>query len=165
MEEWRDFAAMAGGVIGVLLGLLFVAVSLRLDHLAASRPLRSRVAQVMTLLMGIFVAVLVVTLPNPATWVAGIEILAVGVAQALALVRLDRKVRKEPHVLDPTENMLKFTSHSLLTSVLVIGTGIGLVFGQPAFLFALAAAVVTGLIGGIVSMWFVVLPPEKHPSE
>ena len=46
---WQGFGAALAAVSGALTGLLFVAVSVRSDVLAASRSLRSRAAQTLVL--------------------------------------------------------------------------------------------------------------------
>lgn len=49
MESWDTFAVVVGGAAAALLGLLFVAISIRLDVVAASRELRNRAAETLVL--------------------------------------------------------------------------------------------------------------------
>ena len=59
MSGWADFAVVLGAATASLLGLLFVAVSIRVEAIAKSAELRNRSAQTMTLLLtGVLVAVL-----------------------------------------------------------------------------------------------------------
>ena len=62
---WQGFGAALAAVSGALTGLLFVAVSVRSDVLAASRSLSSRAAQTLVLFMtSVLIAVLIVA-PQP----------------------------------------------------------------------------------------------------
>jgi len=49
VESWDSFAVVVGGASGALLGLLFVAISIRLEVIVASSELRSRAAQTLVL--------------------------------------------------------------------------------------------------------------------
>src|SRR3954466_16245082 len=58
MDKWHDMGVVTGGAAAALAGLLFVAVTLRIDTIAAAGDLRSRAAQTLTL----FVTSLVVAI-------------------------------------------------------------------------------------------------------
>ena len=51
MSGWGDFAVVTGAATAALLGLLFVAVSIRVETIAKSAELRNRSAQTLTLLL------------------------------------------------------------------------------------------------------------------
>src|SRR3954447_4960647 len=61
MDKWHDMGVVTGGAAAALTGLLFVAVTLRIDTIAAARDLRSRAAQTLTPLT-LFVTSLVVAI-------------------------------------------------------------------------------------------------------
>jgi hypothetical protein len=68
---WLGFGEALAAVTGALTGLLFVALSVKGEVLAASRSLRSRAAQTLTLFMtSVLIAVLLVA-PQPAAASAG----------------------------------------------------------------------------------------------
>lgn len=59
MEKWSTFAVIAGGAAAALTGLLFVAVSIRIDVIAKSQELRNRAAQTLALFLTVlFIAIL-----------------------------------------------------------------------------------------------------------
>ena len=49
MAKWSTFAVVAGGAAAGVTGLLFVAVSIRIDVIAKSQELRNRAAQTLAL--------------------------------------------------------------------------------------------------------------------
>ena len=85
MTGWADFAVVLGAATAALLGLLFVAVSIRVEAIAKSAELRNRSAQTLTLLLtGVLVAVLL-AVPDQRVWALGAEyfVLAVVVTGAI----------------------------------------------------------------------------------
>ena len=51
MNRWANFAVLVGGASAALTGLLFVAVSLNLDRILGSAPLRAAAAQTLIVLV------------------------------------------------------------------------------------------------------------------
>ena len=87
---WLGFGEALAAVAGALTGLLFVALSVKGDVLAASRSLSSRAAQTLVLFMtSVLIAVLLVAPQPPAA--LGAELLAVAVVSGAALLILDRR--------------------------------------------------------------------------
>lgn len=79
MSGWEAFATVAGGTSGVLLGLLFVAVSVRLDAIRQSRELSSvTVSAVMLFSFGVVVAILL-AIPGQSVRLLGGEVAALAV--------------------------------------------------------------------------------------
>ena len=90
---WLGFGEALAAVAGALTGLLFVAVSVKSEVLAASRSLSSRAAQTLVLFMtSVLIAVLLVAPQPPAAF--GSELLAVARTVGLTPASL-RKVMYE----------------------------------------------------------------------
>jgi hypothetical protein len=159
MDGWGDFAVIAGGASAALVGLLFVAVSIRADTIAHSLSLRSRLAQVLTLFLGILASCIAVSLPNPATWVLGIELLVIAATVTTALILLDKRAKRDREP-DPLERILDRINPNVTTAVLIALSGLVLVFGIGAGLFLLALAVVVGFVGGVFGAWLVLVRPK-----
>jgi hypothetical protein len=86
---WLGFGEALAAVAGALTGLLFVAVSVKSEVLAASRSLSSRAAQTLVLFMtSVLTAVMLVAPQPPAA--LGSE-LPVAVVSGAALLILDRR--------------------------------------------------------------------------
>src|SRR5215471_1428776 len=79
-----------GGACAALLGLLFVAVSLRVEAIARSDELRNRCTQTMALLLTGLVASGMLAIPDQPTWVLGAEYLALAVVLTAVSIVLDR---------------------------------------------------------------------------
>ena len=87
---WLGFGEALAAVAGALTGLLFVAVSVKSDALAASRSLRSRAAQTLVLFMTSVLIAVVLVAPQPRT-ALGTELLAVAAVSGGTLLVLDRR--------------------------------------------------------------------------
>jgi hypothetical protein len=147
---WLGFGEALAAVAGALTGLLFVALSVKGDVIAASRSLSSRAAQTLVLFMtSVLVAVLLVA-PQPAA-ALGWELLAVAVASGAILLILDRRAG---HGSDRTvaRDIEKFSPNTV-TAVLVGVAGITFLLKAGGGLYWLIPAAVASLLGGVVNAW------------
>ena len=87
---WLGFGEALAAVAGALTGLLFVALSVKGEVLAASRSLSSRAAQTLVLFMTSVLTAVFLVAPQPAAALGG-ELLATGVVSGVALFILDRR--------------------------------------------------------------------------
>ena len=80
MDEWHDFL-LATAVAAVLVGLVFVGVSINLEMSMANPTLGlvNRALEALILLMAVLIATCLLLVPAQGTVVAGVEVLAVGV--------------------------------------------------------------------------------------
>jgi uncharacterized protein YhhL (DUF1145 family) len=160
MKAWSDFTVITAGAAAALVGLLFVAVSIRADTISASKGLRSRVAQVLTLFLGLLASSILVSLPNPATWVLGVELIVVAILTGVALLVLDDRAERATE-REWLERVLDRLSPNFTTAILIGLSGIALAFGFEWGLFILALAALIGFIGGAVVAWFVLVRPQE----
>jgi hypothetical protein len=147
---WLGFGEALAAVAGALTGLLFVAVSVKSEVLAASRSLSSRAAQTLVLFMtSVLIAVLLVAPQPPAAF--GSELLAVAAVSGTALLILDRRAghRSDQRVARFIERF----SPNTVTAVLVGVAGLTLLLRAGGGLYWLIPAAVTSLLGGVVNAW------------
>ena len=147
---WVGFGEALAAVAGALTGLLFVALSVKGDVVAASRSLSSRAAETLVLFMiSVLVAVLLVA-PQPAA-ALGSELLAVAVVSGAALLILDRRAG---HGSDQVvARFIERFSPSTITAVLVGVAGITFLVKAGGGLYWLLPAAVASLVGGVVNAW------------
>ena len=92
---WLGFGGALAAVAGALTGLLFVAISVKSNVLAASLGLRARAAQTLVLFMiSVLIAILLVA-PQPSA-ALGWELLAVAAFSGVVLVILGRRAGYNP---------------------------------------------------------------------
>jgi hypothetical protein len=161
VKDWAEFTVVTGGAAAALVGLLFVSVSIRADLVARSTALRSRLAQILTIFLGLLCAAIFVSLPNPAPWVLGVELLVTAVAMATAFIVLNHRAEDaRTATRSRLEGVLDRLNPNVTTAVLVGISGLALVFGFEWGLFLLAVAAVAGFVGGAIGAWLVLVRPE-----
>ena len=146
---WLGFGEAIAAVAGALTGLLFVALSVRSDAVAASRGIASRAAQTLVLFMtSVLVAVLLVA-PQPSA-ALGSELLAVALVSGTALLILDRRAG---HARRGAIRYIERFSPNMVTAVLVGVAGVTFLVKAGGGLYWLIPAVVASLLGGVVNAW------------
>lgn len=155
MKDWATFAEVSGTAAAGLTGLLFVAVSIRVEVIAASQELRNRAAQALSLFVTALLIAIALAIPGQAYGPLGAELIAVAVALGVALLVLDRRARSATPASD-TEGIghtLDVVAPNAITSILLIVAGFLVAFGVHAGLYVLVLPVITALVGGVVIAW------------
>jgi hypothetical protein len=96
LEKWATFATVSGGAAAGLTGLLFVAVSIRIDFIAKSQELRNRAAQTLALFVSVLFVAIVLSIPDQSYAALGVELLVVALIIGGSLLVLDRRARVAP---------------------------------------------------------------------
>ena len=156
--EWQGFCGGLAAVAGALTGLLFVAISVKSNALAASLSLRARAAQTLVLfLISVLIAILLVA-PQPSA-ALGWELLAVAAVSGMALIILGRRAG---HSSDQrVARYIERFSPNTTTAVLVGIAGLTFLVKAGGGLYWLIPAVVASLLGGVINAWlFLVRVPS-----
>jgi hypothetical protein len=155
LSGWEAFGTVLGGATAALLGLLFVAVSIRAERISKSRELRVRSAQTMALLLTGLLASCLVTIPDQARWALGVEFLGLAVLAAGVAVALDR--RAGPETGNTIAHSLDATNPTTVTCVLLLVVGVVLVLGHSWGLYVLVPALFAVLIGCVTNAWLILV--------
>jgi Na+/H+ antiporter NhaD/arsenite permease-like protein len=159
LEKWSTFAEIAGGAAAALLGLLFVAVSIRIDVIAKSQELRNRAAQTLALFVTVLFVGILLSIPDQSDRVLGIELVALAAITGVAMLVLGRRARAESSERDDRARNVASTLDAIapnaVTSTLLLVAGVLLVSGVQAGLDVLVLPVLAALTGGVVSAWLV----------
>jgi hypothetical protein len=155
-EAWADFYLVAGASAAVLIGLLFVALSINREAVAVHAHFRGQARQAIYALVYVFVISLVVLIPDQADWALGAELLCGALLNLV--VAIPRQVRGM--TTTPPAARRKF---ALVIAVyngamfLIMAAGTGLIAGFDGALFFLAAAVIALSLLAIANSWTLTL--------
>ena len=93
MEDWATFATVVGAAAASLTGLLFVAVSIRIDVIAPSPELRNRAAQTLLLFATALFVSIALAIPDQAHGPLAGEVIALGGIAGAGMIALDRRAQ------------------------------------------------------------------------
>ena len=163
MESWEAFGTVVGAAAAALTGLLFVAVSIRLDVIAASTDLRSRAAQTLTLFLAITLVAVLFVIPDQPEWLLGAELTALAVVGGTVMFVLDRRAKRQqnPQAL---ARVLDVVSPNMLTMTLIGIGGLLTAVGVDWGLYLQVPAVIAALIGGVLGAWLFMMSTGDSSS-
>jgi hypothetical protein len=146
------------------MGLLFVAVTLRIDAISRARDLRSRAAQTLTLFALALVTALLLAVPRQPQWVFGAELIALAVCGGTAMLALNERAQRVPHQ-DPIARLLDQVGPNLTTLALIGAAGVSIVLNVTWAIYLLVPATLAALVGGVASAWvFLTAAVPVRPS-
>lgn len=162
MESWDTFAVIAGGAAAALLGLLFIAISIRLNVFASNVELRNRAGGTLTLFGIVLLLALLLAIPGQSHRVLGVEVVVLAVLGGLGLFLLDWRAGRN-RGQQVIGRVLEMVSPDTVTTVLLLVGGLLLVFRVPAGMYVLVGPVLTALVGGLTSAWLFMTRVEDQP--
>jgi hypothetical protein len=163
-HPWAEFAVAAAGAAAVLMGLIFVSVSINLDRLLSVRGLPGRGGESLIMFLGVLVVSLFVLAPGQSTTALGAELVATGLAfvGALLLVAVPGLQHMQHQ---PTSWRVSRVLASGAASVPVVAAGVSLLLESGGGLYWLLAATVLAFSIGIGNAWVLlveVVRDERH---
>lgn len=152
MAGWSDFAVVSGGAAAALVGLLFVAVTLRIDVIARAPDLRSRAAQTLTLFALALMVAIVLTVPGQPGWVLGAEVIAIANVGGAVMLTMNRRALNVS-APNPIARVLDKFGPNGTTIVLIGVAGILMICKVSWGIYLLVPAELAALVGGVLSAW------------
>ncbi len=148
--DWHEFFVAAVGASAALLGLLFVTISINLEHILKHRHLPGRAAGALGILLSILVVCSFGLAPGQTNRTLGVEILATGAVFATQAIWVSLGKRTEGTPLRWTLGNLPLL---LLPSLALVGGGCSLIAGSGGGLYWVLAAAVSTFVVASVNAW------------
>ena len=164
MSEWHDFFLAAAGAAAVLVGLVFIGVSINLEMIMADPTygLANRALEALILLMAVLIATCLLLVPAPGTVAAGVEVLTVGVVNWAANVAIQLLQLRNWRSLDPSfrRHFVPRVVFGQAATLPFVVAGISLLSWGAEGLYWLVAGVVLSFVVAVLDAW--VLLVEIH---
>jgi len=164
MDEWHDFFLATAGASAVLVGLVFVGLSINLEMIISNPTygLTGRALEAMVLLMAVLIVTCLLLVPAQGMVLTGVEVLAVGAADWAAMLAIQLRQLRNWHSLEASLRW-NFVTRMVMGQVAtlpLIGAGVAILGWGEVGLFLLVAAVILTFIVGVGNAW--VLLVEIH---
>jgi hypothetical protein len=164
MSDWHDFFLATAGAAAVLAGLVFVGVSINLEMIMANPiyGLAGRALEALVLLVAVLIVTCLLLVPAQGMVLAGVEVLAVGIAVWGAIVAI--QLQQLPN-LRSLESTLRrhFVVRVVLGQVAtlpIVAAGVGVLLWGVGGLYLLVAGVMLSFLVAVEDAW--VLLVEIH---
>jgi hypothetical protein len=155
MSGWETFSVVIGAATAALLGLLFVAVSLRVEAIGKSAELRNRSAQTMALMLtGLLIAVLL-AIPSQPSRALGAEYLTLALVVIAVALTLDR--RAGTRTRSSIGRRLDSINPTFVTCSLLVVAAVFLLLERKEGIYLLVPALIAVLVGGVVNAWLILI--------
>jgi hypothetical protein len=159
--DWQGFAELTGTAAAALTGLLFVAVSLNASRIAHHQGLRASAAQTLVLFITPLVMAGVLLVPGQPGWLAGAELIAMGLTSSWSLLSIGRRKRWPAEADERFVRIFNRRRTNVLVMLLFVAGGIVLACGADAGLYLLPPAALVAFVSGVLNAWFFLLPPPE----
>jgi hypothetical protein len=157
VPAWDSFAVVTGGVAGALVGLFFIAVSIRSEGIMTSFDLRNRAGQTVVDFGVVLLTAVLMTVPSQPPRVLGAELLAIGLGTGALLAWLEHRAESVDPV--PLALLLKRVNANLVVAGGLVVTGVLLLVGAHWALYVVAATACFALVSGLTTAWFLLTRP------
>jgi hypothetical protein len=149
-SEWSDLFVASAGAAAALTGLVFVAVSINIEHIIKMPGLPDRALATLILLFGPVTISILALIPDAGRTTLGILLLAVGSGFAVAACVFT--ARSLPAERERSWTVSRLTLASAGTVPFAIA-GLSLLLETGGGLAWAAAGIIAALTGGVITAW------------
>ena len=164
MEEWHDFFLATAGAAAVLAGLVFIGVSINLDMIMSSPTgLTGRALEALVLFFAVLIVTCLLLVPGQGMVVAGVEVLAIGVADWAAIVTIQLLHLRQWDSLDTTlrGHFVGRVVIAQLATLPFVMAGVGLLNWGVGGLYWLVAGVIFSFFAAVVGAWVLLVEIKR----
>jgi hypothetical protein len=156
MNEWHDFFIATAGASAALTGLIFVGVSINLSRILEVPKLPSRAFISLMLLLTILIVSLLLLVPSKSTESAALEILIIGLASWITLLKIDFGVLQKTQKQYRKLYLLNMTLNQVAVLPYVI-SGFYLLNGLDSGLYWLVLSVICSFLKATLDAWVLLI--------
>ena len=151
VQAWSDLFVACAGAAAALTGLVFVAVSINIERILALPGVPERALQTLLVLLTVVIVSVFGLAPGQSDTAFGIELIVVGVAATVAVMRLGRS---KAYKGDRSDAELAARLGVLAAGTMpAVTAGISLLAGGGGGLYWLLGGIVAAIVGGVVNAW------------
>ncbi len=162
LRTWSDFFVAVAGAAAALTGLLFVAVSISLGRIVASRHLPERALETLSFFGAVLFVALFGLVPGQPMRVLGGEILATGLCAWLAAVRPQLRAQRDPDLEASARRWLWLRAlGAQVASVPFIVGGALLLAGDARGIFGVVPGAMGSFIAGAFNAWVLLVEIQR----
>jgi len=161
MSEWHDFFLATAGAAAVLAGLVFVGVSINLEMITANPiyGMAGRALEALVLLVAVLVVSTLLLVPGQGMMLAGVEVLAVGIAVWAGIVAI--QLLQLPNLRSLEPNLRRhFVARVVLGQVAtlpMVAAGVGVLLWGVGGLYLLVAGVMLSMLVAVEEAWVILV--------
>lgn len=160
--DWQDFFLAQAGAAGVLIGLVFIGVSINLEKILSNPDfgLPGRAAEAMILLGAVLTASSLMLVPEQSPLLAGIEVLVIGAAVwgwVLAIQSLQLRRWQMMESLGLRQAFVLRVALGQFATLPFVVAGIFMLLGGMAGLYWLVAGMVFSILVALFDAWVLLI--------
>lgn len=164
---WQEFFGIVAQIGATLAGLLFVGLTISLQHVLAARGYLARAFSALFLQLEILVLGVFGILPGQAAWVLGIEFIVTGLVLLSGIQIFARNFPEDEksNVLGSAELRIFRTLLTVAATLFPVGSGIALILNWRFAFYLLVPAVIACVYQAIGYAWVFAVEIPRRVEE